>query len=207
MQPVTLAGIVAATALGAGSGAGGPQAFEATLHWSALAVAAAILLNGLQAWFRHRDPPRPRKPRRQIAKLPYVPREPASTIHEIAYHCVICGRPLSNPESMRARVGSTCIQRYGPRYKMVPNPEHAVWRGLLTMAEVSRAAEQAGFDHAFQKALSEHAGALEAHAAELLTDDARNRALARRRAQITSTVGALAWVTSLTAEALIGVIA
>ena len=90
------------------------------------------------------------------ARLRPLPPEPPAQVHEIAYNCVICGRPLTNPQSMRARVGSTCIQRYGPRYKMIANPDHARWRGLLAAAEAERAAEQARLNLEHQHAMARY---------------------------------------------------
>ena len=123
---------------------------------ASICLSMALLLRGATVWWRHRDPRRPRAPRLQRARLPWLPSEPPQQVHELAYNCVICGRPLTNPQSMRARVGSTCIQRYGPRYKLVPNPDHERWRGLVAAAEADRAAEQARLKHAYERAVDEH---------------------------------------------------
>ena len=121
-----------------------------------LVAAATLLVRGARLWLRHRDPSRPRAPRLAQARLRKLPPEPPPQVNAIAYHCVICGRPLTNPQSMRARVGSTCIRQYGPRYLMVPNPQHEQWRGLRAAAEADRAAEQARLNAQHQQAMAVH---------------------------------------------------
>lgn len=64
---------------------------------------------GVLAWW----PPRPLRPRKWV--------------YELATRCVICGRPLTNRRSQRARVGSTCIKKHGPRPRRVPNPAYQHW--------------------------------------------------------------------------------
>lgn len=140
-----------------------------------LLVAFALLLRGVALWIRHRDPRRPRSPRRPIAKRPRVPREPPRQVHEIAFKCVICGRPLTNPESMRARVGSTCIKRYGPRFKLIQNPDHVMWRRLVAAAEAERATQQTRLDADFERAMSAHDKDARAWAAEVATPAGQER--------------------------------
>ena len=137
-----------------------------------LIMASAVFVSGAVIWHRHRDPRRPRAPRLAQVKMRPLPPEPSRQVHEIAYNCVLCGRPLTNPQSMRARVGSTCIQRHGPRYKMIPNPEHKRWSGLLAAAAADRAKEQARlnveheramkhyrqYDHAWQREIASPTG-------------------------------------------------
>lgn len=69
---------------------------------------------------------------------------------------MICGRPLTSPESRLARVGSTCIQQHGPRYANIPNPEFARWQNELDSAERSQKEQQAVFDQQHQSALAEY---------------------------------------------------
>ena len=145
-----------------------------------LGAAIALLISGTPTWFRNRDPKRPRPPRPARATRLRLPPEPAAQVHEIAYNCVICGRPLTNAQSMRARVGSTCIQRYGPRYKMVPNPEHERWRGLVAAAEAERAAQQARLDGEHLRAMTEYQKVADAWAAERATPVGRARREARQ---------------------------
>lgn len=121
-----------------------------------VAFSAVLFFRGTNVWWCHRNPRRPRAPRPQRAKLARLPNEPPQQVHELSYTCVICGRPLTNAQSMRARVGSTCIQRYGPRYKLIPNPDHERWRGLVAAAEADRAAEQARLNHAYERAMDEY---------------------------------------------------
>lgn len=145
-------------------------------------IAAAAFLRGLVEWVRRRDPPRPRAPRRPIAKRSRVPREPKRLIHEIAHNCVICGRPLTNRESMRARVGSTCIKRYGPRFKLIENPDHATWRRTVAAAEMERAAKQSRLDAEFDRAVVLHQERERAWAAEVAATAGQERRQQRKAA-------------------------
>lgn len=128
----------------------------AILSMAYLVAALVFFVRGAVIWGRHRDPPRPRAPRRVMAQRAPVPPEPPRLVHELAHHCVLCGRPLTNPESMRARVGSTCIKRYGPRYKMIRNVRHERWSALLAAAEAQCAAAQAKLDVAHRRSLDVH---------------------------------------------------
>lgn len=130
--------------------------FAALLFLSYLAAAFALFVLGAVIWGRHRDPSSPRVPRRVLAQRAPMPPEPQEKVYELAHFCVLCGRPLTNSESMRARVGSTCIKRYGPRYKMIRNVHHERWSALLAAAEAERAAEQARLDVAHQRLLVVH---------------------------------------------------
>ncbi|GAA2147064.1 hypothetical protein GCM10009844_23910 [Nocardioides koreensis] len=143
-------------------------------------AALALLLTGTPTWFRTRDPKRPRAPRAVQATRRRVPPEPGRQVHEIAYNCVICGRPLTNAQSMRARVGSTCIQRYGPRYKMVPNPEHERWRGLVAAAEADRVDEQARLDVEHLRAMTQYQQVADVWAAERASPAGQARREARQ---------------------------
>lgn len=164
-----------------------------TLILLAVAVFAAVMFfPGLTLWVRSQDPRRPREPVLTRARLRQLPPEPPARVHEMAHSCVICGRPLTNPQSMRARVGSTCIQRYGPRYKMIPNPQHEKWRGLLASAEADRAAEQARLNVAHQQALARHSNLLRAWEAERQTPAAHARRQTRRAACERMLMGAAA---------------
>lgn len=145
-------------------------------------IAASAFLSGLTDAFRQRDPRRPRLPRRRTARRPSVPREPPRRIHEIAHNCVICGRPLTNPESMRARVGSTCIKRYGPRFKMIVNPDHVRWTDLVATAEAERAAEQKRLDADFETATRAYDQARRAWAEEVASEAGQERRRRRRAA-------------------------
>jgi predicted nucleic acid-binding protein len=145
-----------------------------------LLVASAALLRGLALWFRHQDPRRPRPPRRRIAKRSRVPREPQRQIHEIAHNCVICGGPLTNHESMRARVGSTCIKRYGPRFKLIENPDHRAWRQVVAAAETERGAEQSRLDARFERSVALHWHQERAWVAEAASTAGRERRRCRK---------------------------
>ena len=108
-----------------------------------LILVSALFAAGVIAWWRHRDPRPLRGPRLSRARRRRSPFEPPRQVNAIARNCVICGRRLANAKSIRARVGSTCIKRYGPRYLLVANPAHDQWTRLVAAAEALRASEQA----------------------------------------------------------------
>lgn len=116
-------------------------------------VSLWFLTVGLKTWLDNRDPHRPVEPRPLTASRRSLPPEPRGRIHELADYCVICGRPLTNLQSQIARVGTTCIKRYGPRFKMVPNPEHEKWRDAFAAAEAERATEQLELDAGHRDAM------------------------------------------------------
>lgn len=151
----------------------------------ALVGAGVTFFPALRWWMANLDPSAPTEPSLGKATLRSLPPQPPSRIHELADNCVICGRPLTNLQSRAARVGSTCITRFGPRYKMVVNPEHEKWIELLAAAEADRAAEQARLNVAHTRALASHAKATQAWALEMKSPAAQvrreNRKVARRR--------------------------
>ncbi len=59
-----------------------------------------------QSEARRRAGKKPRKPRLQKARRAWVGFAPSSTIWDMSYHCVKCGRALTNPNSQRHRVGN-----------------------------------------------------------------------------------------------------
>lgn len=132
--------------------------------------------SGLILWFKSRGPRQPRPPKLRTAKRPRIPREPKKQVLQLSSKCVICGRPLTNIQSMRARVGSTCIKTYGPRYAWVVNPEHIAWRKLLDSAEAKRAAEQARLNAMHAQATRAYPLELQAWEAERLTLLGQSRA-------------------------------
>lgn len=93
----------------------------------------------------------------------------------MADNCIKCGRPLTNPKSRRARVGTTCIKRYGPQPRKIPNPAHAVWQEKRQRAESERAAEQRAFDAEFASAQSTYEADLAAFKAAKLDRKAGRR--------------------------------
>ncbi len=156
-----------------------------------LLVACGVLLSGLVLGAASLNRRSPRDPVLQQARLRPLPPEPAPQVHAIAYRCVICGRPLTNPKSMRSRVGSTCIRTYGPRFKMVANPKHERWRGLLAAAEADRAAEQAHLNVAHARALKEHAHMMRAWEVERQSPAGQQRKQRRRIAAFRVLLGAV----------------
>jgi hypothetical protein len=155
--------------------------FPTVIFLVALTLAGGAFASGLLSWIGNLDPWRPRTPVLKRARLRRVPPEPPAQVHELAYNCVICGRPLTNPQSMKARVGSTCIRTYGPRFKLIANPEHARWRSLVAAAEAERAAEQARLNVAHARALDEHGRAIKSWESERASVAGQER-LNRRQA-------------------------
>lgn len=130
------------------------QGLAALVFLAAFLLASWAVLSGLYLLLLDRGPRRPSMPKLPQARRPRIPREPKKQIPELSSRCVICGRALTNAQSMRARVGSTCIKTYGPRYAWTANPQHIAWRRLLAAAEASRAAEQARLNAAHAEAMA-----------------------------------------------------
>ncbi len=99
----------------------------------------------------------------------FVGFQPAKLIDELADNCVKCGRPLTNPRSRRARVGTTCIQRYGAQPRRIANPAHAEWRRKRAKAEADRAMQQATYNVEFEKAKAEYDASVAAYQAAKAT--------------------------------------
>lgn len=108
--------------------------------------------------------PAPRRPRRRRVRRQRVGFAPHSTIWDMADNCVKCGRPLTDPRSRQARVGTRCIRIYGSQQRRIPNPKHAAWIDAKTKADVAYTAEKvradaefAGAKAAYEKARAEWA--------------------------------------------------
>ncbi|RXR26358.1 hypothetical protein EQW78_01605 [Oerskovia turbata] len=152
--------------------------------------AMIAVLVGCVVWFvvsavlfgRHLDYRRPRRPYRAVARMGRVRREPARQIPLYSRVCVICGRPLTNRESMRARVGSTCIKRYGPRFAFRVNPDHELWTLEMVRARADQAERQARLNVEFDRATAAYPGLVAAWEAERASETGRLRRDARRRA-------------------------
>lgn len=95
---------------------------------------------------RRRAGRKPRKPRRQRAYAAWVGLPPSSTVWDISSRCVKCGRPLTNPNSQRHRVGTDCIKRYGSQARKIPNPAYAQWSARKARADADRIARQVVLD-------------------------------------------------------------
>ena len=168
--------LVVALLVGALGLLGGPAVAVALLSSLVWFVVSAVLFG------RHLDYRRPRRPHRTVAKLGRVRREPPRQIPLLSRVCVICGRPLTNGESMRARVGSTCIKRYGPRYAHQVNPDHEVWVAEMVRARADQAERQAHLNVEFDRATAAYPGLVAAWEAERASETGRLRQDARRRA-------------------------
>jgi hypothetical protein len=123
----------------------------------ALGIAALVLmLHGL--WVRqvNRLPRRPAGPLRNVAELDFRVPEPAQRVPVHSDFCTLCGRPLSNPDSRLARVGSECVKVHGPRPLSVPNPAYGEWVVSKRVAEAETAARQRVLDRLHEQALKAH---------------------------------------------------
>ena len=110
-----------------------------------VACLAWIVIFGHRAISRsaYRDPAPPVKPMLVDVPLRRLPEEPPRKIYEESDVCVICGRSLTRNDSRQARVGSTCIQTFGPRFKMVENPRWTRWSELSIEARAEQAERRA----------------------------------------------------------------
>ncbi|WP_447646180.1 DUF6011 domain-containing protein [Nocardioides zeae] len=97
--------------------------------------------------------PRPRKPRRQRVRRTRIGFAPASTVWDMAHRCVKCGRPLTDPRSQRARVGTKCIRIYGSQQRRIVNPARADWLAKKTKAEVDYLAAKVRAEADFARAM------------------------------------------------------
>jgi hypothetical protein len=100
--------------------------------------------------------PKPRRPRRRRVRRQWVGFAPSSTIWDLADNCVKCGRPLTDPRSRQARVGTKCIRIYGSQQRRVPNPRHAAWIDRKTKAETAYIAEKVRADAEYVRAKTAH---------------------------------------------------
>lgn len=114
--------------------------------------------------------------------MPFVRAEPPTQVPVLATNCVICGRPLTNPQSRLARVGSTCIKAYGPRPAWQANPDHDRWVGEWSHARATQAHEQARLDLEFQRLTAAYPVVLEAWERELASPGGLRRRAQRREA-------------------------
>lgn len=98
--------------------------------------------------------PKPRRPRRRRVRKTWVGFAPPSMIWDLADNCVKCGRPLTDPRSRQARVGTKCIRVYGSQQRKIPNPQHAAWIAKKTKAEVTYTAAKVRADAEYARAMS-----------------------------------------------------
>lgn len=142
-RPASAAAVVA-------SGSSGPENAE-----------KARLTRRERAEARRRAGRKPRKPRRQRARATWVGFAPSSTIWDISYNCIKCGRALTNPNSQRHRVGTDCIKRYGSQARKIANPAHAAWTARKTKADVDRVAKQVEYDAEYTRSMDDYNAALD----------------------------------------------
>lgn len=123
-----------------------------------LGVGALVLIwHGLRVRAANQLPGRPPGPLPRVAELDFRVPEPARRVAVLADFCTLCGRPLSNPTSRLARVGSECVKVHGPRPLSVPNPAYGEWAVSKRVAEAETAARQRGLDREHERALVSHA--------------------------------------------------
>lgn len=104
---------------------------------------------------------KPRKPKLKKASRPWVGLPPSSTIWEMSPRCVKCGRPLTNLNSQRHRVGTDCIKRYGSQARKIPNPAYTAWSARRAKADTDRIAQQAVYQAEHSRTLAEYTVALD----------------------------------------------
>lgn len=71
----------------------------------------------------------------------------------MADRCIKCNRPLTDPRSKRARVGTKCIRIYGTQQQRVPNPDYERWRARKSEADARYAATKAQADAEYARAM------------------------------------------------------
>jgi hypothetical protein len=123
------------------------------------AAAAAGVLQcppGVQA----RRSGRPKNPRRRRVRQARCGWAPPAQIWDLADNCVKCGRPLTDPRSRQARVGSKCIRVWGSQQRRIPNPDHAAWQRAKTRARVDYLAEKTAADADYERARLAYRAAL-----------------------------------------------
>lgn len=171
-----------------------------------------VAIIGVVLWFALRpvlkasaDVAPPRFPRRQVAKLANVGPKPPVQIPDLADRCDICGRKLTNPKSMRARVGTDCIKKYGPRYRMKPNPDYDRWSAETARARADQVEQQVRFNHQHRQELATLAPRIQAWEQRRDSDEQFAARVRRRRWQraMGLAAGTLVWA-GLAAAFLIG---
>jgi hypothetical protein len=105
---------------------------------------------------------KPRKPRLQRARRKWLGFAPGSTIWDLSYNCVKCGRALTNPNSQRHRVGTDCIKRYGSQARKITNPAYTEWTARKARADVDRIAQQVELEAEYERAAAAHEEAMAA---------------------------------------------
>ena len=82
---------------------------------------------------------------------------------------------------MRARVGSTCIKRYGPRYAYTQNPDHTRWAAEVAQAEMLQADAQSRLDKQYGLDVAAHQTKVAEWEAERSSPTGRERRSRRRQ--------------------------
>lgn len=95
---------------------------------------------------------KPRRPRRRRVRKQWVGFAPSSTIWDLVDNCVKCGRPLTDPRSRQARVGTKCIRIYGSQQRKIPNPRHAAWIDKKSKSDAAYIAEKVRADAEYARA-------------------------------------------------------
>lgn len=153
--------------------------------WMALPLAVVAGIPQALASVRwtpdHPVPVQPKPPVERKLRLRGVGRKPPATIRQPSHTCEICNRPLTNPQSRLARVGSECIKTYGPRYKRVPNPALEEWSKGRAWAEVDLAARTVAARQKYNEAMQRHEVALAAWEQEFFGPEVQKTLRSQKR--------------------------
>ena len=167
-----------------------PSLIVAGLAWAVILGHRAISRSSFK------DPVPPLKPVLVDIPLRRLPEEPPRKVYEESDVCVICGRPLTRGDSRQAHVGSTCIRTFGPRFKMVENPQWTGWTELAIEARAEQAERRAEAQVAHDRKMVEWELATLAWQAELDSPAGLARLTARDR--IAANYGPSTWLLPLT---------
>lgn len=149
-----------------------------------IGIPIAVSLAAAYQYIANRHPSAPRVPKVKRARRSWTGFPPPRTVHLLSDRCTICGRPLTTYASRKARVGSTCIKQYGPRFMKIENPKYRDWERTKARAEAMRALEQQKLDAAHAQRLHEHSDALVLWQRELAS---ANGGLRERNRRVAST--------------------
>ncbi len=128
----------------------------------------------------NRLPRKPKEPKRRLAKLRSAGSRPSPVIPLLMSRCVICNRPLRDPQSMRAGVGPDCWRRYGAQPQYQPNPAYALWERRVEQLRREQQEEQRQYDVEHAREMARHQQQMRQWQAEMATPTNQARAQAQQ---------------------------